>query len=94
MDDADAKIASLEAKVEDITTKIGETEGELASAISLREKEYQDFIATEKEMLETVESLDGATAELKKSAGFVQMTSEARQGAQHCPSETGPDREC
>ena len=47
MDDADAKIASLEAKVEYITTKIGETEGELASAISLREKEHHDVIATE-----------------------------------------------
>jgi len=79
-DDADAKIASLEAKVEDITTKIGDTEGELASAMSLREKEHQDFIATEKEMLDTVESLNGATAELKKSVGFVQMTSEARHG--------------
>ena len=47
MDDADAKIASLEAKVEYITTKFRETEGELASAISLREKEHQDVIATE-----------------------------------------------
>ena len=43
VDDADAKIASLEAKVEDIITKIGETEVELASATSLREKEHQDF---------------------------------------------------
>jgi len=80
VDDADAKIASLEAKVEDITTKIGETEGELASAVSLREKEHQDFIATEKEMLDTVESLNAATTELKKSAGFVQLTGTARQG--------------
>jgi len=37
-DDADAKIASLEAKVEDTTARIGETEGELASAISLLKK--------------------------------------------------------
>ena len=58
----------------------GEIEGELASAIGLREKEHQDFIATEKEMSDTVESLNAATSELKKSVGFVQLTAEARQG--------------
>ena len=59
---------------------IGETEGELASAGSLREEEHQNFIAIEKEMLDTVESLNGATAELKNSAGSVQITGGARQG--------------
>ena len=52
VDDADAKCeesASLEAKIEDTTTKIGETEGELSSAIRLREKEHQDFIVTERD---------------------------------------------
>ena len=47
VDDAGAKIASLKAQVEDITTKIAETKGELASAIRLREKEHQNFMATE-----------------------------------------------
>jgi hypothetical protein len=80
VDDADAKISSLAAKIEDVTTKIGETEGELSDAVSLRDEQHKNFVSTEKEMLDTVDSLNGATAELKKSLGLVQLTSDARQG--------------
>ena len=74
---ADAKTTSL--RPQDTPSKFGEEKTEPASAISFREKEHQDSIATEKEMIDTLESLNGAAAVLKKSAGFVQVTCEARQ---------------
>merc|ERR1719265_41912 len=39
-----------------------------------------DFIATEKEMLETVETLSGATEALKKSLALTQLSPDAKEG--------------
>jgi septal ring factor EnvC (AmiA/AmiB activator) len=80
IDDSAAKISSLESKVDELSTNIAGAEGEHAKAISLREKEHADFVATEKSMLETIGSLNGALTELKKSVGLVQMTPSARRG--------------
>jgi len=80
VDDTSAKILSLESKVEGLTGKISGAEEELATAISLRSEEHADFLETEKEMLATVDSLNAATSELKKSLGFVQLTPTAQQG--------------
>jgi len=60
--DAAAKISSLESKVDDLSTSIAASEGEHLKATNLRAKQHVDFIADEKQMLETIESLNGATA--------------------------------
>jgi septal ring factor EnvC (AmiA/AmiB activator) len=82
IEDASAKNDDLESKIQALTTSISESEDELASAISLREKEHADFLATEKDMLETVDQLTGATTELQKKqqAGFMQLTNKAQRG--------------
>merc|ERR1719238_1380709 len=71
--DTSAGIESAAAKIEDLSTKISDTEGELSTANALRKKENDDFVKKEKELLETVRELDGATTALKKSLALVQL---------------------
>merc|ERR1719238_2196759 len=71
--DTNAGIESAAAKIEDLSTKISDTEGELSTANALRKKENDDFVKKEKELLETVRELDGATTALKKSLALVQL---------------------
>merc|ERR1719502_2168890 len=70
--DAKATIDTSDSTVGDLSTKISDTEGELATAIALRKKENDMFVKTEAEMVETVEELDGAQAAIKKSMAFIQ----------------------
>ena len=60
--DAAAKISSLKSKIDDLSTSIATSECEHLKATNLRAKQHADFIADEKQMLETMESLNGATA--------------------------------
>merc|ERR1719240_440014 len=55
--DASSKVDQGEQKIVDVSSKIQETEAELSKAVALREKEHTDFLATEKELAESVESL-------------------------------------
>merc|ERR1719310_1032013 len=55
--DASAKVDAGEMKIVEIASKIQKTEAELTKAVALREKEHADFLATEKELAESVESL-------------------------------------
>merc|ERR1719238_1377785 len=71
--DTSAGIESAAAKIEDLSTKISDTEGELSTATALRKKENEEFVKKEKELLETVRELDGATTALKKSLALVQL---------------------
>merc|ERR1719473_1269367 len=52
--------------------KISDLEAEAATAASLREKEKEDFVKTEKELLETTGELSGAQTAIKKSMAFIQ----------------------
>merc|ERR1719454_1478444 len=80
VEDATAKISELEAKVEDLSGSISATEGELAKSVALREKQHADFVAAEKTMLETIDTLSGATETLKKSLEFSQLSPDAKEG--------------
>merc|ERR1719454_2256067 len=80
VEDATAKISELESKVEELSSSISGSEAELAKAASLREKQHKDFVAQEKTMLETIDTLSGATETLKKSLEFAQMTPDAKEG--------------
>jgi predicted RNase H-like nuclease (RuvC/YqgF family) len=79
IEDATATIQTLTASIDELTTKISSSETELADATSIRDKENAVFLASEKELVETVDSLERAMVVLKKNLGFMQ---------------TGPPRTC
>jgi hypothetical protein len=51
-----------ESKVEDLAKAISTNEGELKEATAIREKEAADFAAAEKELMDTVDTLDRAVS--------------------------------
>merc|ERR1719265_1655276 len=62
-----AKIGELTSDIEVATTKIEElaaaistNDGDLKDATTVRDKEHADFVASEKELVETVDTLDRA----------------------------------
>merc|ERR1719162_353587 len=71
--DTSAGIESAAATIEDLSTKISDTESELSTATALRKAEKEAFVKAEKELLETVRELDGATTAIKKSLALVQL---------------------
>lgn len=72
--DSGAGIETETSKIADASAAISETEMELSDANALRTKENSDFKATEKELLQTVDSLAGAQEMLKKSLALIQST--------------------
>jgi chromosome segregation ATPase len=72
IEDAEASIQSLTASIDELTSKISSSETELAEASGIREKEHAVFVASEKELVETVDSLERAIMVLKKNLGFMQ----------------------
>merc|ERR1719324_1043859 len=70
--DSKAIIETEDSKVADLATKISDTESELSTAVSLRNKEHDTFVKTEKELLTTTEELSGAQDAIKKSMSFIQ----------------------
>ena len=63
-----AGIESAAEKIEDLSRKISDTEGELATVVALREQENEAFVKREKELLEPTRELESATAAIKESA--------------------------
>merc|ERR1719484_488191 len=72
IEDAKATIQTLTASIDELTSKISTSETELAKAVDIREKENAVFMASEKELVETIDSLDRAMVVLKKNLGFMQ----------------------
>jgi len=72
MEDAKGTIATLTSKVEDLTSKISSSESDLAEATKIRNKENADFLAAEKELVDTVDGLDRAVVVLKRNMAFMQ----------------------
>jgi GTPase involved in cell partitioning and DNA repair len=71
----EAKITELTAeidesgtKIEDLAAAIASNEADLKSATAIREKEYADFVKSEKELMEVVSALDRAISILEKEA--------------------------
>jgi len=71
----DAKITELTAeideagtKTEDLAAAIATNEADLKAATTIREKEYSDFVKSEKELMEVVSALERAIAILEKEA--------------------------
>merc|ERR1719331_3184924 len=73
---SDIEVAS--SKIEDLASAISTNEGELKEATGIREKEAADFAASEKELMETVDTLDRAISIIssemsKNSAALAQI---------------------
>jgi len=72
IEDSKGTIATLTSTVEDLTSKISASESDLADASKIRNKENADFLAAEKELVDTVDGLDRAVVVLKRNMAFVQ----------------------
>merc|ERR1719482_1178044 len=76
--DVKATIGSLTTSIDELTQKISTEEADLTSATDIRNKEASDFAAAEKELVDTVDSLERATSVLKKNLGFMQTGKAAK----------------
>jgi DNA repair exonuclease SbcCD ATPase subunit len=72
IEDAKGTIATLTSTVEDLTSKISASESDLADATKIRNKENKDFLAAEKELVDTADGLDRAVTVLKRNMAFMQ----------------------
>merc|ERR1719353_749259 len=66
-------ISALTGEIEELASKISYSEADLANATDIRTSEKSAFEATEKELVETQDSLERALVMLKRSMGFMQM---------------------
>merc|ERR1719201_2737581 len=60
------------SSIDELTTKISTSEKELADAKGIRKEEHDVFLASEKELVDTVDSLERALTVLKKNLGLLQ----------------------
>merc|ERR1719353_956878 len=65
-------ISALTGEIEDLAGKISASEADLANATEIRTSEKSAFDATEKELVETQDSLERALVMIKRSMGFMQ----------------------
>jgi uncharacterized protein (UPF0335 family) len=70
--DSKATILTLTSSIDELSMTVSTKEQELAKAKSIREEEHAVYTASEKELSETVDSLDRSTTVLKNNLGLVQ----------------------
>jgi chromosome segregation ATPase len=78
IEDAKATVVTLTSDIDDLTSKISTSEKELSDAKGIRKEEHDVFLASEKELVDTVDGLDRALTVLKKNLGFVQAGNYAK----------------
>jgi len=74
-----ATSTKLGTEIQDLASQISDSEAELKAAAGVRKKERAEFEASEKELVETVDSLAKAESTLKRGTSFAQI-SKAQQG--------------
>lgn len=57
---AESDISTFSAKIDDAASSQGASEGELKAAKAVREKEHKTFVATEKELVDSISTLERA----------------------------------
>jgi len=72
IEDSKATVGSLTSEIDQLTGKISTSEADLSKATSIRNSAHDDFVAAEKELVGTVDSLERATSVLKKNLGLLQ----------------------
>merc|ERR1719454_2005115 len=72
-----AKIAELSTEIEELAADISKDEAELKAATGIRAKENADFVAEEKELVDTIDTLSRALQilerEMAKGASMMQL---------------------
>jgi len=72
-----AKISELTSKIEDLAAEITKDEADLKAATDIRKKEEADFVAEEKELVDTIDTLSRALQilerEMAKGASMMQL---------------------
>merc|ERR550537_982367 len=72
IEESSGSISALTAEIEELAGKISASEADLANATAIRESEKAAFEATEKELVETQDSLERALVMIKRNMGFMQ----------------------
>merc|ERR1719460_3311043 len=85
IEDAKATIGSLTTSIDELTSKISSSEKDLSSATDIRKTEHEVFIAAEKELSETVDSLERAMMTLKNNLGLMQTGTVKKARGKGCP---------
>merc|ERR1719181_2332324 len=78
IEESSGTISALTGEIEDLAGKISSTEADLANATGIRTSEKTAFDATEKELVETQDSLERALVMIKRNMGFMQGKSHKR----------------
>merc|ERR1719487_6312 len=72
IEESSGSISALTGEIEELAAKISASEADLANATGIRTSEKSSFEATEKELVETQDSLERALVMLKRNMGFLQ----------------------
>jgi chromosome segregation ATPase len=72
IEESSGSISALTAEIEELAGKISASEADLAKATEIRTSEKSAFEATEKELVETQDSLERALVMIKRNMGFMQ----------------------
>merc|ERR1719321_1779585 len=72
IEESSGSISALTGEIEELAGKISATEADLANATGIRTSEKAAFDATEKELVETQDSLERALVMIKRNMGFMQ----------------------
>jgi hypothetical protein len=70
-----AKSAQLKADIETLETSVSDETAALSSATAIRDKEKAEFVADEKDMIQSITSLKGAVITLSKAHSMAQIDS-------------------
>jgi hypothetical protein len=66
IEDSSGTISSLQAEVEELGQQSAGTDRDLSAATAIRKKEHESFVVTEKEMTESIDTLERAIIVLKR----------------------------
>merc|ERR1719161_2647628 len=72
MQDASASVSTLTSETEELAAKIRTGDADLAAATAIRDKERAAFEAREKELVDTIDTLERAVIVLKRGQTFLQ----------------------
>merc|ERR1719473_2460920 len=72
IEESSGSISALTGEIEELAGKISASEADLANATGIRTSEKASFDATEKELVETQDSLERALVMIKRNMGFMQ----------------------
>merc|ERR550537_616657 len=72
IEESSGSISALTGEIEELAGKISASEADLANATAIRTSEKAAFDATEKELVETQDSLERALVMIKRSMNFMQ----------------------